>query len=253
MLTNFREEGQIRGIQSRGAMMNSFLKQPHTSRTSTKEFVEALVSGQDAKEVGGFSLACGRIGEPLAIVSNRVSSADGISWVGHKPNQTVGLSNAAYGDRSWPKVVQGEELMEQALKESKDAAESDDELIMRLLRVLSVDTLPISGPKGGLETYRDELRKSILIPAIGIMAGTPTPGDDLAAAKSKEKLKLVDAERLEPPDLGMSGLYGTQKQTVVLVDKRGRIKFFERTLYDNDSKPVPVGQGDVVFEFEIQD
>lgn len=234
-------------------MMNSFLKQPIDSKVSTKDFVEALVSGQDAKEVGGFSLACGRVGEPLAIVSNRVSSAEGIAWVGHESNQTVGLSNAAYGDRTWPKVVQGEILMEETLKAGITASESEDQLISRLVDVLSVDTLPTSGREGGLEAYRDEIRNTIFVPAIGKLASQDVPGDDLAAAKVREKVKVIDSARLEGQELGISGLYGTQKQTVVLVDRQRRVKFFERTLYDSDSKPVPIGQGDVAFEFKIDD
>jgi len=234
-------------------MVNSFLKQPLTGRTRTHEFVEALVSGQNAQEVGGFSLVCGHIGDPLAIVSNRVSSAEGIAWVSHKPNQTIGLSNAAYGDRSWPKVVQGECLMEQALKDSQDCGESEDDLVERLLKLLSIDTLHINGREGGLETYREELRNSIFIPALGEMAGTAARGDDLAAAKTRERVEVADNRRLGEAGLGMSGLYGTQKQTVILVDQRRRVKFCERTLYDGECKPVPIGRGDVVFEFEIKE
>lgn len=253
VLTNFREEGQVRGILSRGAMMNSFLKQPVDTKQSTKDFVEALVASHDAKQVGGFSLACGRIGEPLAIVSNRVSSADGIAWVGCEADHTVGLSNAAYGDRSWPKVVEGEKLMEAALKESIENSESEDQLVDRLLRVLSVDSLPTIEREDGLESYHDEIRKTIFVPAIGKPADSSPSGDDIAAAKTREKLEVVERSGLERQELGMGGLYGTQKQTVILVDRQRRVKFFERTLYDDHSKPVLPGCGDVVFEFMIDD
>lgn len=46
--------------------------------------------------------------------------------------------------------------------------------------------------------------------------------------------------------------YGTQKQTIILVDKNGRVKYVERTLYDSNVKPVEEEEGDVVCEFEIE-
>jgi uncharacterized protein with NRDE domain len=47
-------------------------------------------------------------------------------------------------------------------------------------------------------------------------------------------------------------VYGTQKQSVVLVDKEGKVTFFERTLYDQLGKAIAKGEGDRTFEFEIE-
>lgn len=45
------------------------------------------------------------------------------------------------------------------------------------------------------------------------------------------------------------GAYGTQKQTVLLVRDDMRVRYFERTLYDQNANAIPVGKGDRSFEF----
>ena len=52
-----------------------------------------------------------------------------------------------------------------------------------------------------------------------------------------------------PPAL--SGVYGMMQQTVLLVDRVGGVKYVERTPFDGDARPVPLGKGDRVFEFVI--
>lgn len=48
-------------------------------------------------------------------------------------------------------------------------------------------------------------------------------------------------------------VYGTQTQTVILVDKGGRLKYVERRLWDEDAKPVEEEMGrDRVVEFKIE-
>ncbi|KAL9112969.1 MAG: hypothetical protein Q9227_002834 [Pyrenula ochraceoflavens] len=250
VLTNFREENvPPQGNQSRGAMINTFLTQPPGSQQSTGDFVRELVNSGAAQEVGGFSLMCGQIGKPLAVVSNRVSTEDGISWIGGERGQTVGLSNAAYGDRSWKKIVRGEELVRIALEENVRNGDDENALVDKLLEVLSDDTLPRMGKDDGLETHINQLRNTIFVPAIGREGVAGRKPDAVAAAKSQEKAIVADNEN---PNLGMAGLYGTQKQTIILVRRSGKVRMLERTLFDQNSRPTPKGQQDLHFVFDIK-
>jgi uncharacterized protein with NRDE domain len=229
--------------------VNSFLELPPDSQESTQSFVEGLVAEGSAQDAGGFSLVCGKLGEPLAVVSNRVSSTEGITWLAENEGETVGLSNTAFGDRSWPKIVKGEELMKDAIDASCKAGESEDELIQRFLKVLSTNTLPKVEEGAGLEAYLNILRHSIFIPVIGEQEEAKRAAGELAASKLKEKVNSSSAETMD--QTYMSGLYGTQKQTIVLFDPSGRVKFYERTLYDDDAQAVPIGKGDRSFDFVV--
>lgn len=252
MLTNYREDSTKRAIgkRSRGAIVNDFLKLPPGANTdqATREYLEELVSGGDAKLAGGFSMACGPVTGPLAVVSNRVSAADEIAWIAKEKGETVALSNTAFGDRSWPKIVNGEELMKEAVSASCKLGESEDQLVQRLVELLSTDTLPRREEGGNLETYIDLLRHSIFIPAIGNKDESKHEADEVSGSKVHEKADIVP-NGADNQNMYMSGLYGTQTQTVVLVHKSGRVKYFERTLYDSDAEAIPIGKGDRVLEF----
>ncbi|KAF3484203.1 DUF833 domain protein [Arthroderma uncinatum] len=239
VLTNYRENspGAVVGLRSRGSIINSFLTLPPDSKLTTNRFVEELVAGGDGQAAGGFSLACGDILGPLAIVSNRASATDHVPWIATEKGQTVGLSNTAFGDRSWPKITQGERLLKEALKKSQATGESEDALIKRLLGVLSVDTLPRLDGHASLENYLPYLSESIFIPPVG------DPNEGVEAVVSHEA---------EAHTLYMKGLYGTQKQTVILVDASGRVKYFERTLFGHDAKAIPIGEGDREYEFVVE-
>lgn len=66
---------------------------------------------------------------------------------------------------------------------------------------------------------------------------------------------LTEGERSDPstPSFdGMSGPYGTQRQTIILVDWEGNVKFIERSLYDSQGKPITRGKGDMSFNFKIE-
>lgn len=228
--------------------MNSFLELPSDSKESTESFVEGLVSEGSAQDAGGFSLVCGKVGEPLAVVSNRVSSTEGITWLAKDEGEIVGLSNTAFGDRSWPKIVKGEELMKEAIDASCKAGENEDKFIERLLELLSTDTLPRIEDGAGMETYINLLRHSIFVPVLGEEEAQKRAADEIAAARLREKIDVVPEEEVDHNQY-MSGLYGTQKQTIVLFDSSGRIRFFERTLYDDDAEAIPIGEGDRSFDF----
>ncbi|KAJ5327837.1 hypothetical protein N7452_008227 [Penicillium brevicompactum] len=251
VLTNYREDkaSQAIGVFSRGVIVNSWLTSPPKKEEATREFVQAIVASPEAKQVGGFSLVCGHINEPLAIVSNRASDMDHITWVATEKNQTRGLSNTSVDDRSWPKIIDGERLMEAAIEEHAREGEDEDLLIDRLLGVLSTDTLPqLSKETATIDTYIQHLRKSIFIPVIGA-------ANDRVQAAEKAAARVEDSTNTPtngPVDQSYtSGSYGTQRQTVLLARPDGRVRYFERTLYDNDAQAIPVGHGDHSFEFNI--
>lgn len=251
VLTNYREDipADAVGTCSRGLIVRNWLTLPPGQRHCTEKFIEDMISSSAARNAGGFSLVCGKIHEPLAVMSNRVSQADGITWVAKQQGETIGLSNTAFDDRSWKKILLGEKLMKEAIEKHVKAKEGEDELIQRLLRVLSTDTLPRLKDGASLETYIPLLRESIFVPVIGAKDEDEKTAEEVARGKVG-----VMANGSTPPDqtVYMSGLYGTQKQTVILVDKNRRVKYFERTLYDNDAKPIPIPKGDRSFEFVVE-
>jgi len=253
VLTNFREDVTPPPTAvSRGAIIRKFLTE---DIGTTEEFVESVIKTGVAKDAGGFSLVCGRVGEKLAVVSNRAEDQSQVPWIAGDIVQTVGLSNAAFTNRTWKKVNDGEELMLDAIRASIETQETEDELIKRFLQLLSRDTLPRKEENnhGGLDTYINQLRNTILVPALGRKDRSSLPPDEIAAARQNERAEVLnDAALKQAKQLGFSGLYGTQKQAVILVDRKRRVRFFERTLYDNDSSSVPTGQGDVDIEFEIE-
>ena len=87
-----------------------------------------------------------------------------------------------------------------------------------------------------------QLRHSVFIPAIG--------RDHLELHKMPSH-EVGDVVKEKAPD-ATSGCYGTGKQAVILVDKEGKAFYLERTLFDSDAKPVPVGEGDRTFAFQIE-
>lgn len=221
-------------------MVNAFLTEAPADAPSTEEFVRRLITDDGVKGVGGFSLVCGRVGEPLAVVSNRTPSTEGVAWIGKEPGQTAGLSNAAFGDRSWRKVLDGERLMNVAISESVNQKLTENQLIQKLLEVLSTDTLP--RPEGnekgeGLITYLKHLRNSIFIPPIGGEIAEKGKADEIAAAKENHPVTVDDH---------MSGVYGTHTQTVILVRHDGQCTFFERSIF------APKGSQERTFRFSMR-
>jgi len=241
VLTNFKEDTQVQESKSRGAMVNAFLTQSPGKDDDTCTFVKSLVGGDGLKGVGGFSLVCGTVGGPLAVVSNRTPSVKGMTWLAEKRGETVGLSNAAFGDRSWPKVLQGEKLMASVIAESVARKDSKSGFVEAMIGLLSVNTLPEKEEGQGWESYVKELRKSIFIPVVGGDGADEMAADDVAAARTDQHTQ------------GLSGVYGTQKQTVVLVDHHGRVTFVERTLYGNEAREVKSQDQDRWFEFRIEE
>ncbi|KAF7588447.1 hypothetical protein BBP40_005711 [Aspergillus hancockii] len=250
ILTNYREDTSEKatGTQSRGAIVNGWLTVAPEPRQSTRDFAQTMVASATARNVGGFSLVCGYVNEPLAVVSNRSSNMDQVTWLASEKGQTVGLSNTHFDDRSWPKIIDGEKLMEEAIRAHVGAGEDEDGLIDRLLRLLSTNSLPKLSEDATADEYLPHFRKSIFIPLLGTK-GEPARTADGVAAEEKTKTDAKQGDELDQSYL--HGAYGTQKQSIILVSNNGRVRYYERTLYDNEVNPIPLGKGDRSYEFQV--
>jgi uncharacterized protein with NRDE domain len=250
VLTNYREEDEkiIEGARSRGLIPNAWLKSDPKEHESVEGFAKRMIEEDGVKGVGGFSLVYGFVKdvlreEGLAIVSNRTPEVkDVVRVLDGEGKTTKALSNAAFADRTWPKVLNGERLTSEAIEASVAAGENREQLVQRLLAVLSTDTMPRQKENEAWDMYLNQLRHSIFIPAIG--------RDHLDEHKMPRhevgdvvKQKAVDAT---------SGCYGTQKNIVILVDRDGKVFYLERTLFDRDARAIEKGKGDREFEFGVE-
>jgi len=279
VLTNYREEDShdkdhpIQGTRSRGGMVTAWLTSPREE--STVDFVHRLLSGEGVKGVGGFSLLCGKLRmrhgsgggrgmgelEPVAIISNRSGTADEVPWIAERRGEVYGLSNSSYADPiAWPKIEMGKKKLLEAVERVVENGEGEEELVEKLYSVLDIDTLPEQNGES-FEEYLYQLRKSIFIPLIGKSSpASPMPkAEDIAAAGGAKTQTTIDNTKdlkaTQRPDAAtpsdMTGIYGTQRQTVILVDWEGKVSFRERALWTSDGEPIPRGKGDVKFEFQI--
>jgi uncharacterized protein with NRDE domain len=280
VLTNYREEDThdkdhpIQGTRSRGGMVTAWLTAPEEE--STEEFVHRLLGGEGVKGVGGFSLVCGKLRkrknsseelEPMAIISNRSGDFDEVPWIAGKRGEVYGLSNTSYADPiTWPKVKLGKEKLLGAVEAAVEADLGEQELVDQLYAVLDTNTLPEQNGQD-FETYLSELRKSIFIPSIGHQEAPQNlpKADQIAKAEpipqmngkttmnGNSEVNLKEVERPDPEThFDVAGLYGTQRQTVLLVDWEGHVTFYERSLYDLEGNPIERGSGDMKFEFQIE-
>ncbi|KAL2149268.1 hypothetical protein VTH82DRAFT_8616 [Thermothelomyces myriococcoides] len=269
VLTNYREtDCPVSGKRSRGGMVTAWLRADPAE--STEQFVHRMLEGEGVKGVGGFSLICGKLRkvpgekniEPLAIISNRCDHAGQVPWICGQRGSVYGLSNATYLDENeesektlWPKIRNGRELLSQAVS----AASDEQELIDSLFKVLDTDNFP-SDHTIDLDEGIHLLKNSIFIPAFG--------GEEqqraMHEAQQWGKVQQTDhnspaAETLtrvtRPDERGNgfeTGLYGTQRQTVILVDWEGNVTYTERALWDDNGNAIPRGEGDRTFKFKIE-
>ncbi|KFY89142.1 hypothetical protein V500_05928 [Pseudogymnoascus sp. VKM F-4518 (FW-2643)] len=266
VLTNYREtdvndkEHPVQGSRSRGGMVTAWLTSHEDEDAGA--FVERLLEGEGVKDVGGFSLLCGKLrrrkeGErkeitPLAIVSNRCGAAEEVPWIGEKRGEVYGLSNTSYMDPvTWPKVELGKEKLSRAITETVEESLGEDHFVRKLFDVLDTDTLPPANGQS-FEELIFQLRESIFIPSIG--DAVPAVGitkPDRKLSDAVERLEEAETPNIAAPPI-MSGTYGTQRQTIVLVDWDGKVSFIERSLWDDSGKPIPRGEGDMKFEFQVE-
>ena len=140
--------------------------------------------------------------------------------------------------------------MAETIAKSCSKGDTMAQLVEEMFRLLSHDTLPRWENGDSWETYLRQLRHSVFIPKLGDPAAKPVPPEEVAAAGS-DKL-VVQMSTTSKSGLGSSGPYGTQKQTVVLVDHSGHVTFVEKTLYNEHGEYVADKQSDLTFEFDIK-
>ncbi|KAL8674123.1 MAG: hypothetical protein Q9168_001460 [Polycauliona sp. 1 TL-2023] len=253
VLTNFREEGQVvQEARSRGAIVNAFLMQDKHTNKETASFARDLVEGEGVTGVGGFSLVYGKAGQPLAVISNRTPNVEGLNWIAQEKGETIALSNAAFDNRSWPKVLDGENLMKSAIERSVQNGDDQKRLVEELMQLLSTDTLPKKREGEDWKSRVRALSKSIFVPVIGGEEVGRMQADEIAAAETNKPVQVQQQVDSTQSQKGLSGLYGTQKQTVVLIDHQGHVTFVERTLYDEEASHLDGVERDRWFEFDIE-
>jgi uncharacterized protein with NRDE domain len=299
VLTNFREpDVEVAKDKSRGGIVNAYLKTPPGVREESEaEFVERLAREVGVHDVGGFTLAFGRLRAakrsrrsrmttmqsidasssasqtstthiassmseqsripPLADLLDHTPSYPGLSLVSNRTpipsasesfqlpriltttHETHALSNSTFEDKTWPKTIHGTHLLQQALHDHTTRARGDESaLLASLFDILSIDALPQRQQDESWETHGRRMRGSIFIGAEkGELSASPNGNHHGSRDQGQNLSKTA---------------YGTMKQTVILVDHDGRVKFVERTLWDAEGRRVPEAEVEKRFEFGIE-
>jgi uncharacterized protein with NRDE domain len=290
VLTNYKEDNFHDGtnpmhqLRSRGAMVTAWLGAERA--VGAREFVEGMVRDGSTRGVGGFSLICGKLRprelaekngnviaagdgegewhrktlEPFAIVSNRSHHPEQIPWVAGERDQVWGLSNIVYDQEpAWPKVQKGKKLLKNLAVRAHEQRYNEAALVQGLFEILDDDTLPLED-KLPFEESLARLNESIFIPALGdadhkkAMEQAKQKVSSERWQSAREKLKGVERPEADATaQQGFTtGMYGTQRQTVILVDWDGDVTFVERALWDANGNAVKRGEGDVTFRFKVE-
>lgn len=206
ILTNVREVGvsQEPSERSRGALTLAWLGS--ADEVDAQSFAHTLAGTRSLERVGGFSMIVGQVGrraEGLHVVSKDRTTVKAMPLASADGGRVFGLSNAPFdGARDWPKVSLGREQLQAVIDEALCGHMDQRDLVERLFGILDTDTLPRRNSREMLLTERvDELQETIFVP---LLATTVSEGDGAP--------------------------YGTQRQTVILVDVEGHVTYVERAL-----------------------
>ncbi|OAA70644.1 hypothetical protein ISF_02618 [Cordyceps fumosorosea ARSEF 2679] len=263
ILTNYQEivdeASAISTTRSRGGMPSLWLG--GDANESLTDRVHRLVKDGGVKGVGGFSMICGRVrknAENVSIVSNRADRVDDVPIVTGERGRTWGLSNTTYTNpEKWPKVLDGEELVSKAIQDAVSHNQSESDFVESLFTVLSRDTLPpASDGEGTVQDSMKRFRHSVFLPPVGTSQQKAEFAE--SAAKGRvgwdEDSKASNGSSHAPPNpVGgySTGLYGTQRQTVILFDLNGNATYIERALFDPNGNVIERGAADVTIKFTV--
>ncbi|ODQ66196.1 DUF833-domain-containing protein [Nadsonia fulvescens var. elongata DSM 6958] len=243
------------GPLSRGVFPKLYLESLLEPREWCGQLLEVR-DGLNIFQADGFSLLCGHIKKQsgkvdlgkFQVVSNRgsIQPIDPESELGGK---TFCLSNSHLAEKpEWPKITLGKALLNEVIDMSLDEEWSRTKLIEELFKILSHDTfseaLRDSESLSPAELYAlrfESLAKSVFIPPFSIVDGFVSSG---ATKRSKTQQNLQS-----PSPFGE--YYGTRTQTIILVDKFGKVIYNEKNLQSKGWPQIETPPITNVFEFEI--
>lgn len=262
ILTNYREDVDLSmpicATRSRGGMPIAWIG--GLANDGVMEGVQQLVKDGGVKGVGGFSMICGRLRkdpENIAIVSNRVDSADEVPLIGKERGKTWGLSNTTFNPQKWPKVAEGEAMVEKAIEAAMSEKLSEKDFVESLFMLLDRDTLSRLPRGSPIQDYMRMFKTSIFIPPVGTKEQEVEFAESAAQGRGDWSQAPATNSAAGQAQVGAGegyskGLYGTQRQTVVLVDWNGNVTYVERALWDPNGNRIERGRADVTVRFQIE-
>ncbi|KAK6347725.1 hypothetical protein TWF718_005559 [Orbilia javanica] len=156
---------------------------------------------------------------------------------------TYGLSNSAFTS-PWPKVLNGEQLLNELVEEIQHDKLTNREISQKGIEILGSDSL--SGDEAWKESNNrlELLKQSVFIPMFETrnLAGPNSVGATTGQDQGQDQALS-----------GLYNLYGTQKQTVIIVHESGAVRYTEKTLYDwlQGATSVANGTVDIIFDLDL--
>ncbi|PHH89112.1 hypothetical protein CDD83_6623 [Cordyceps sp. RAO-2017] len=172
---------------------------------------------------------------------------------------------ARAGSEAREKAGETQGVLVSALEKSKDTAQGV------VGRVKSAVGMGEGAAAAGLDECLALLKHTIFVPPIGDEPHRQAMRDAMARGRQKSGVRdgeetdgKADGQETDGRDVNgngspatapvfETGMYGTQRQTVLLVDWHGNVTFIERALWDSNGHVIPRGDGDVVFRFHIDE
>lgn len=165
------------------------------------------------RRIGGFSLLYGTLQldenhriKKLNIISNRGDKGS-VFESQNSSDQTIGLSNSLFHN-PWSKVEMGKSLLREAIKDSVQKGYDKEMFVEELFKVLSTDTFDRSLDDKPMTEKIKGLKSTIFVPPL--------------------------ETKIESSNHSVGKYYGTRTQTIILLDKSGKLEYFERNLNDSD-------------------
>lgn len=220
VLLNYREEkGGVSDV-SRGVLPIEYL---NSESVSDEEWLESLIKTERLGLIGGFSLIYGKLQlDPesrklshLNIMSNRgdrgkIHAQKALDDDLHRNisrKHTFSVSNSLYY-HPWQKSIIGIDQLSGLVEESVKKQFPITELKNRCFDILSLNTYSSEVlEKGSAREKLEELQKSIFIPAIHMVTD------------ASEERALTE--------------YGTRTQTVIILDKSGKLSYYEKDMHSD--------------------